>query len=200
MRERYLFLVLAAAISTPGILRADIVISGPTLPTDPHDIVSIDDLLESPATVTLGGDKVGSISNVVTAGEVLTFNYTLPSGLIFTPTATFFKRLIDPPNDVNHGSLSDLFLVSLTSNSPTARIQWASDPGTLSIPAGAIDLGDALETGDFQNMVTFSGSGMTLDFNARSDVEATPEPKAAGILLALLLGIGVAIKKSRSAY
>ena len=147
------------------------------------DIIRIDDLTDNLSVniinETSGGDQSGggTLSNIRIDGELLTFDYTLPRSGPWAYSDQWV-RLMEPG-----GGVSDIFYLNPINGTSLAHITFASDPATLTIPAGIQPL-DMMETGDWQLVNETFGVVNPLDFQVRSDV---PEP-----VTLLLLGLGLA--------
>ena len=138
-------------------------------------LVNIDDLTDTPG-VTLSQGPPGLTPTILpdTAGEFL--HFTLPT---FTgPPASFYTDLFE---DVVGGTLSDRLLVTHAAGTPIVDVKFASDPATVTLPPGAINLFSLVETGAFQ----FAGELGEYRFQVRSDRADVLAPAAL-----LLLGSG----------
>jgi len=148
--------------------------------TPAFTIVNIDDLTDTPS-VTLSGVIPPGVTPTIlldTAGEFLHFTLpTFPGG----PATTFYSDFFE---DVVGGTLSDRLLVTHAAGSPIVDVQFASDPATITFPAGAANLLNLVETGAFQ----IAGELGEYRFQVRSDRADVPVPAT---LLLLLLGSGL---------
>lgn len=145
--------------------------------------VNIDDLTDTPS-VTLAFAPPGLTPTILgdTAGEFLHFTLPAPPG---QPITTFYSDFFE---DVVGGTLSDRLLITHAAGSPIVDVQFASDPATITLPAGATKLFDIVENGDFQFAGSFSSSFDTRAyvFQVRSDRADVPAPATL-----LLLGSGL---------
>src|SRR5215468_5820145 len=138
--------------------------------------VNIDDLTDTPGVTLSGAVPPGLTPTILpdTAGEFL--HFTLPT---FTgPPASFYTDLFE---DVVGGTLSDRLLVTHPAGSPILDVKFASDPATVTLPPGATNLFNLVETGAFQ----FAGELGEYRFQVRSDRADVLAPAAL-----LLLGSG----------
>jgi len=138
--------------------------------------VNIDDLTDTPGVTLSGAVPPGLTPTILpdTAGEFL--HFTLPT---FTgPPASFYTDLFE---DVVGGTLSDRLLVTHPAGSPILDVKLASDPATVTLPPGATNLFNLVETGAFQ----FAGELGEYRFQVRSDRADVLAPAAL-----LLLGSG----------
>ncbi len=146
--------------------------------------VNIDDLTDTPS-VTLQFAPPGLAPTILpdTAGEFLHFTLPVSPG---APATTSYSDLFE---DVVGGTLSDRLLFSHVAGSPSLDVQFASDPATITLPPGAINLFNLVETGAFQFVGAFvSFQGNSYSFQVRSDRADVPAPAAL-----LLLGSGLVV-------
>jgi hypothetical protein len=154
------------------------------------DIVRINDLTEAPSVTLINNipTQAGSISNLVVAGETVTFTYTLPAGVVFGGNFNAFRQMLDGLGGEDPvGTVSDVFRAVWAQGASTAAVSFSSDPDTISV-VGATQLPSITENGAFQSVVTIGA--LNLDFQVASDV---PEPSA-GVLgclgIVFLVSIG----------
>jgi hypothetical protein len=154
------------------------------------DIIRIDDLTEGPPTVT-AFDNQGNplrnppITNLTASSELLSFDYTSPGGP-FGASAVFYHDFLEPPSsNGTPGAVSDRFILTVTQGSPDYHVEFSSDPTLLPVPIGATKFADRVEDGTFQGEAKrVDSSGMTIDlFEARSDVDAVPEPSTLSLFV-----------------
>jgi hypothetical protein len=147
-------------------------------------IVRIDDLTEGPPSIAIlnGGGIVPTILSD-SAGEFL--HFTLP----VTPNAlNSTKAYTEIWEDRVGGTLSDRLLITYIANSPVVDVQFASDPATITLPAGAFNVLNIVENGTFQFAGNLDfGENTIYQFQVRSDVADVPAPATL-----LLLGSGLA--------
>jgi len=146
--------------------------------------VNIDDLTDTPI-VTLEHAPSGIVPTFLpdTAGEFL--HFTLPV-LPGAPVSTSYSDLFE---DVIGGTLSDRLLFSHAAGSPSLDVRFASDPATITLPPGAINLFTLVESGAFQFVGAFvSPDGNSYSFQVRSDRADVPAPATL-----LLLGSGLIV-------
>jgi hypothetical protein len=144
-------------------------------------LVNIDDLTDTPS-VTLSAPPPLPIPTILpdTAGEFL--HFTLPAIPISLGT-TFYTDLFE---DVVGGTLSDRLLVSYVANSSIVDVQFASDPATITLPAGASNFLNLVENGAFQ----FVGVSNIYDFQVKSDRADVPAPATLLLLSSGLAALG----------
>ena len=142
-------------------------------------LVNIDDLTDTPG-VTLSQGPPGLTPTILpdTAGEFLHFTLPTSAGL---PATTFYTDFFE---DVVGGTLSDRLLVTHAAGSPIDDVKFASDPATVTLPPGAINMFNLVETGAFQ----LAGEFGEYRFQVRSDRADVPAPAAL-----LLLGSGLVV-------
>ena len=142
--------------------------------------VNIDDLTDTPSVTLSGAVPPGLTPTILpdTAGEFL--HFTLPT---FTgrPPTTLYTDFFE---DVVGGALSDRLLVTHAVGSPIFDVKFASDPATVILPPGAINLLNLVETGALQ----FAGDFGEYRFQVRSDRADVPAPAPL-----LLLGSGLVV-------
>ena len=144
-------------------------------------IVNIDDLTDTPSVTLSGGVPPGLTPTILpdTAGEFL--HFTLPTFSV--PLASFYTDLFE---DVVGGTLSDRLLVTHAAGTPIVDVKFASDPATVTLPPGAINLFSLVETGAFQ----FAGELGEYRFQVRSDRADVPAPAALLLLGSGLIALG----------
>jgi len=142
-------------------------------------IVNIDDLTDAPSITLSGGVPPGLTPTILpdTAGEFL--HFTLPTFSV--PQASFYTDLFE---DVVGGTLSDRLLVTHAVGTSIVDVKFASDPATVTLPPGAINMFNLVETGAFQ----FAGELGEYRFQVRSDRADVPAPAAL-----VLLGSGLVV-------
>jgi len=140
--------------------------------------VQIDDLTEATPGVTLQFAPPGLAPTILpdTAGEFLHFTLPVPPG---APATTFYSDLFE---DVVGGTLSDRLLVSHAAGNAFVDVKFASDPATVTLPPGATNQFNLVETGAFQFLGVFD----QYDFFVRSDRADVPAPATI-----LLFGFGL---------
>ena len=149
--------------------------------------VNIDDLTDTPAVTVVPQPGVTTpIPTILpdTGGEFL--HFTLP----VSPVQLNIIRYVDLFEDFVGGTLSDRILVTQLLNSNIADVKFASDPATIALPAGAVNLFNVVENGDFQ----FVGPIDVYDFFVRSDLPSAergdvPMPATMLLLTAGLAGL-----------
>jgi len=141
--------------------------------------VNIDDLTDTPGVTLSGAVPPGLTPTILpdTAGEFL--HFTLPTFTV--PPATFYTDLFE---DVVGGTLSDRLLVTHAAGSPILDVKFASDPATVTLPPGATNLFNLVESGAFQ----FAGELGEYRFQVKSDRADVPAPAPL-----LLLGSGLVV-------
>jgi len=156
--------------------------------------VNIDDLNDTPS-VTLSGAPPGVAPTILsdTAGEFLHFTLPTPSS---QPATTFYSDFFE---NVVGGTLSDRLLVTHAAGSSILDVQFASDPATITLPAGATKIFDIVENGDFRFAGSFSSSFDTRAyvFLVRSDRADVPAPAALLLLGSGLVALGGATLRRR---
>lgn len=145
-------------------------------------LVNIDDLTEATPTVSLFGNPPNVVPTILpdTAGEFLHFTLPVFPG---TQPITFYSDLFE---DVVGGTLSDRLLVSHAAGSAIVDVQFASDPATITLPPGASNRFNLVETGAFQFLGVFD----QYDFQVRSDRADVPAPATFFLLSSGLLALG----------
>lgn len=146
-------------------------------------IVRIDDLTEGPPSIAiLGGGILPTILSD-SAGEFL--HFTLP----VAPNAfNSTKAYTEIWEDRVGGTLSDRLLITYITNDSVVDVQFASDPATITLPAGAFNVLNIVENGAFQIAGSLDFGEITIyQFQVRSDVADVPAPATL-----LLLGSGLA--------
>ena len=130
-------------------------------------LVNIDDLTEATPSVSLVGAPPGRVPTILgdTAGEFLHFTLPVSPG---APPTTFYSDLFE---DVVGGTLSDRLLVSHAAGSAIVDVQFASDPATITLPGGATNRFNLVETGAFQSVGSFDQYDFRVE-SARADVPA----------------------------
>jgi len=89
-------------------------------------------------------------------------------------------------------------LVAHAAGSPFIDVQFASDPATITLPPGAINLFNLVETGAFQSVGTFvSPDGNSYAFQVRSDRADVPVPATLFLLGSGLVALGGATVRRR---
>ena len=147
--------------------------------------VHIDDLTDTPSVTVIGFPTTPTILPD-TAGEFL--HFTLPASFVSSLGTTFYSDLFE---DVVGGTLSDRLLVTYAANSSIVDVKFASDPATITLPAGAFNSVNLVENGTFQ----FVGFFQEYGFQVRSDRADVPAPATI-----LLFGSGLAALASTSAW
>jgi len=152
-------------------------------------LVQIDDLTEATPGVTLQSAPPGLAPTILqdTAGEFL--HFTLPVSPS-APATTFYSDLFE---DVVGGTLSDRLLVSHTTGSALVDVQFASDPATITLPVGASNRFNLVETGAFQFLGVFD----QYDFQVRSDRADVPAPATIFLFGSGLVALGAATLRGR---
>jgi hypothetical protein len=152
-------------------------------------LVQIDDLTEATPSVALQFAPPGLAPTIRpdTAGEFLHFTLPVSTG---APATTFYSDLFE---DVVGGTLSDRLLVSHTTGSALVDVQFASDPATITLPPGASNRFNLLETGAFQSLGVFD----QYDFLVRSDRADVPAPATIFLLGFGLVALGAATLRYR---
>jgi len=152
-------------------------------------LVQIDDLTEATPGVTLQFAPSGLAPTILpdTTGEFLHFTLPVSPG---APATTFYSDLFD---DVVGGTLSDRLLVSHTTGNAFVDVQFASDPATITLPPGASNRFNLLETGAFQPLGVFD----QYDFRVRSDRTDVSAPATICLLGFGLLTLGAATLRYR---
>jgi len=142
--------------------------------------VQIDDLTEGTPTVALQNPPPGVVPTILpdTAGEFLHFTLPVSAG---EPATVFYSDLFE---DFIGGTLSDRLLVTHAAGSPILDVKFASDPATVTLPPGATNLFNLVESGAFQ----FAGELGEYRFQVKSDRADVPAPATL-----LLLGSGLVV-------
>jgi len=147
-------------------------------------LVRIDDLTEGPPSIAIFGGGPPTILPD-SAGEFLHFR------LPVTPNpnpVNSTKAYTEIWEDRVGGTLSDRLLITYSTNDPFVDVQFASDPATITLPAGAFNLLNIVENGNFQFAGNLDFGEITIyQFQVRSDVADVPAPATL-----LLLGSGLA--------
>jgi len=153
--------------------------AGGSVPT----VVRIDDLTEGLPSIAILGGGILPTTLPDSAGEFL--HFTLP----VAPNAlNSTKAYTEIWEDRVGGTLSDRLLITYIPGSPVVDVQFASDPATITLPAGAINVLNVVENGTFQFVGNFDlGENTIYQFQVRSDVADVPAPATL-----LLLGSGLA--------
>jgi len=152
-------------------------------------LVQIDDLTEATPGVTLQFAPPGLAPTILpdTAGEFLHFTLPVFPGAAAT---TFYSDLFE---DVVGGTLSDRLLVSHATGSALVDVQFASDPATITLPPGASNPFNLVETGAFQPLGVFD----QYDFRVRSDRAEVPAPATIFLFGSGLVALGAATLRCR---
>ncbi len=148
--------------------------------------VNIDDLTDTPS-VTLSGPPPGLTPTILpTAGEFLHFTLPAPPD---QPATTFYSDFFE---NVVGGTLSDRLLVTHAAGSSILDVQFASDPATITLPAGATKIFDIVENCDFRFAGSFSSpfDVRAYSFQVRSDRADVPAPATVVLLGSGLLALG----------
>ena len=146
-------------------------------------IVKIDDLTEGPPSIALSNAAIVPTILPDSAGEFLHFR--LPSFLTGPLNTAVYTDIFE---DKVGGVLSDRLLLTYSANSSFVDVQFASDPATITLPAGAVNFLNVVENGNFQFAANFAiGETIIYQFQVRSDVADVPGPATL-----LLLGSGLA--------
>jgi len=151
--------------------------------------VQIDDLTEGTPTVALQNPPPGVVPTILpdTAGEFLHFTLPVSAG---EPATVFYSDLFE---DFIGGTLSDRLLVSHAVGNAFVDVKFASDPATVTLPPGATNLINLVETGGFQ----FLGAFDQYDFFARSDRTEVPAPATIFLFGSGLVALGAATLRCR---
>jgi hypothetical protein len=146
-------------------------------------LVRIDDLTEGPPSIAIFGGGILPTILSDSAGEFL--HFTLP----VTPNAfNSTKAYTEIWEDRVGGTLSDRLLITYITNDSVVDVQFASDPATITLPAGAFNVLNIVENGAFQFAGNLDfGESTIYQFQVRSDVADVPAPATL-----LLLGSGLA--------
>ncbi len=146
-------------------------------------LVKIDDLTEGPPSIAIFGGGILPTILSDSAGEFL--HFTLP----VTPNAlNSTKAYTEIWEDRVGGTLSDRLLITYIANDSVVDVQFASDPATITLPAGAFNVLNIVENGTFQFAGNLDFGEITIyQFQVRSDVADVPAPATL-----LLLGSGLA--------
>jgi len=146
-------------------------------------LVKIDDLTEGPPSIAIFGGGILPTILSDSAGEFL--HFTLPSFLTGPLNTAVYTDIFE---DKVGGVLSDRLLLTYSANSSFVDVQFASDPATITLPAGAVNFLNVVENGNFQFAANFDiGETTIYPFQVRSDVADVPAPATL-----LLLGSGLA--------
>ena len=146
-------------------------------------LVRIDDLTEGPPSIAIFGGGILPTILSDSAGEFL--HFTLPSFLTGPLNTAVYTDIFE---DKVGGVLSDRLLLIYSANSSFVDVQFASDPATITLPAGAVNFLNVVENGNFQFAANFAiGETIIYQFQVRSDVADVPGPATL-----LLLGSGLA--------
>jgi len=150
--------------------------------------VNIDDLTDTP-TVTLLFAPPGVTPAILpdTAGEFLHFTLPAPTS---QPAITFYSDFFE---DVVGGTLSDRLLVSHAAGNASVDVQFASDPATITLPVGASNRFNLVETGAFQFLGVFD----QYDFQVRSDRADVPTPATIFLFGSGLVALSAATLRCR---
>src|SRR6266436_9662401 len=152
-------LVLALVGLVTGIGWAGVAVTAVT-------IVKIDDLTEGPPSVALSNAAIVPTILPDSAGEFL--HFTLPSFLTGPLNTAVYTDIFE---DKVGGVLSDRLLLTYSANSSFVDVQFASDPATITLPAGAVNFLNVVENGNFQFAANFDiGETTIYPFQVRSDV------------------------------
>jgi hypothetical protein len=144
--------------------------------------VRIDDLTEGPPTVTTVPSSI--VPTIISIGPEFV-HFTLPSFLTGPFNTAVYTDIFE---DKVGGVLSDRLLLTYSANSSFVDVQFASDPATITLPAGAVKFLTVVENGNFQFAANFDLDETTIyQFQVRSDVADVPGPATL-----LLLGSGLA--------
>jgi hypothetical protein len=149
--------------------------------------------------VTIDGTKItgngGNVSNFSTSGESISFTFTSSVPAAAGQGGTFFTRLLDPAgSDDTRGTLSDVFVVTLTVGSKKIGVKFGTDPNLPSTAGGTTLNGKQniplqyFENGTPQRVATYFNlaNGKPVDkYFIQSDV---PEPASA-----LLFCVGLVV-------
>jgi hypothetical protein len=145
--------------------------------------VRIDDLAEGPPTVTTVLPS-SIVPTIISIGPEFV-HFTLPSFLTGPLNTAIYTDIFE---DKVGGVLSDRLLLTYSANSSFVDVQFASDPATITLPAGAVNFLNVVENGNFQFAANFDiGETTIYQFQVRSDVADVPAPATV-----LLLGFGLA--------
>jgi hypothetical protein len=151
------------------------------------DTVRVSDLLEGEPTVSVldgsGNDVTASRVTILADSGSELLHFKLAAGNKGVG-ATGYTDLFE---DFVGGTLSDRIVIFLDPTSNNIDVQFASDPATIALPGGAINLGfDAVENGNFQAVAlvfnTEIGNGM-YNFSAQSDIDSPTVPEPATLAL-----------------
>ncbi len=155
-------------------------------------LVNIDDLTEGPLVLSLSGPPPLPTPTIVASGSEF-LHFRLP----VAPSAASTKIYSDFFEDVLGGTLSDRLLITHDLESPFVDVQFASDPATITLPAGAVNFSNLVEDGTFQSAGSFFGGGPfgLYIFSVKSDRADVPAPATI-----LLFGSGLAALASTSAW
>ena len=146
-------------------------------------LVRIDDLTEGPPSIAILGGSILPTILPDSAGEFLHFR--LPSFLTGPLNTAVYTDIFE---DKVGGVLSDRLLLTYSANSSFVDVQFASDPATITLPAGAVNFLNVVENGNFQFAANFDiGETTIYQFQVKSDVADVPGPATL-----LLLGSGLA--------
>ena len=149
----------------------------------PVTTVRIDDLTEGPPSIALSNAAIVPTILSDSAGEFLHFR--LPSFLTGPLNTAVYTDIFE---DKVGGVLSDRLLLTYSANSSFVDVQFASDPATITLPAGAVNFLNVVENGNFQFAANFDiGETTIYQFQVKSDVADVPGPATL-----LLLGSGLA--------
>ena len=148
----------------------------------PVTTVRIDDLTEGPPTVATVASSI--VPTIISIGPEFV-HFTLPSFLTGPLNTAVYTDIFE---DKVGGVLSDRLLLTYSANSSFVDVQFASDPATITLPAGAVNFLNVVENGNFQFAANFDiGETTIYQFQVKSDVADVPGPATL-----LLLGSGLA--------